>query len=79
MQKSTTSEFTLPDRKEKYHVEYYYDRLDRLTECIYYTNDNGEIGTDWKYGVKIPSYDLNGNINQLKRQGKKDDGTFPPS
>ena len=66
----------MPDRKEKYHVEYYYDRLDRLTECIYYTNDNGEIGTDWKYGVKIPSYDLNGNINQLKRQGKKDDGTF---
>ena len=26
--------------------------------------------------MKIPSYDLNGNINQLKRQGKKDDGTF---
>lgn len=71
-----TAEFTLPNSKEKHHVEYNYDELDRLTECIYYTNDNGVIVQDWKYGVKIPSYDLNGNINQLKRQGKKDDGTF---
>ena len=71
-----TVEFTLPNSRVRHHVEYNYDSLDRLTECIFYENDNDVIIQDWKYGIRIPSYDLNGNINILKRQGKKDDGTF---
>ena len=71
-----TIEFTLPDSKERLHVEYNYDSLDRLTNSKVYEYDSDNILSEWKYGVKISSYDLNGNINSMERKGRKDDGSF---
>ena len=54
---------------------FYYDGEGRLDGAYY------SAGEDWtedmdRYNLKINSYDLNGNILSLKRNGRKSDGSY---
>ena len=72
----SVAEFTLPNSKVRHHVEYNYDNLNRLTDCKFYENNNGEIDGNGKYDLLVDEYDLNGNILKMRRYGRKDDKQY---
>lgn len=69
-------EFTLPNSKVRHHVEYNYDNLNRLTDCKFYENNNGDIEGNGKHDLLVDEYNLNGNILKMRRYGLKDDKQY---
>lgn len=72
----SVAEFTLPNSTVRHHVEYNYDKLRRVTECKFYENTDGYIDGNGKYDLLVNKYDLNGNILNMQRYGRKDDKQY---
>ncbi|MFA7447385.1 MAG: hypothetical protein WCY77_03015 [Weeksellaceae bacterium] len=64
---------TASDNKMRGYV-YEYDRLNRLTDAIYYKNDGNPYSGNYNEHV---AYDLNGNITSLNRYGGYETQSLP--
>jgi hypothetical protein len=68
---------------DKQSYGYYYDNMNRITEAKYFNaakplhngRYNEKIG---EVDLNRPAYDLNGNIQNLFRNGKTAEGTYGP-
>lgn len=72
----SVAEFTLPNSRKRHHVEYNYDELRRVTGSMFYENSDGYIDKNGKYDLIVNKYDLNGNILNMQRYGKKDNNQY---
>ena len=57
---------------EQHNYDYTYDGLGRLTDALYSSSGNG---TEGRYDESV-SYNSNGSITTLQRNGMRNDGTF---
>ena len=57
---------------ELHHYDYTYDALGRLTDALYSSSGNETAG---RYDEQV-TYNSNGSITSLQRNGMKNDGTF---